>query len=65
LITPQLMRHYRRHAIVAILILAALLTPPDPVSQILIALPLLLLYQISIFISSTVLRNQTKEIDRP
>ena len=63
LITPQLMRHYRRHAIVVILILAALLTPPDPISQILIALPLLLLYQISIFISSVVLREQAKAME--
>jgi len=61
LITPNVMKFYRRHAVVVILILGALLTPPDPVSQILIALPLLGLYQISIFISAAVLRNKEKE----
>jgi sec-independent protein translocase protein TatC len=58
LVTPEIMKKYRRHAIIAILILGALLTPPDPISQILIALPLFALYQISIFISAAVLRKQ-------
>ncbi len=61
LVTPALMITFRRHAIVVILILSALLTPPDPVSQVLIALPLLLLYQISIFISKVVAARQEKE----
>ncbi len=61
LITPRFMKHYRRHAIVVILILGALLTPPDPISQVLIALPLFGLYQISIFISAGVLRNKEKQ----
>ncbi len=61
LITPHIMKHYRKHAIVVILILGALLTPPDPMSQILIALPLFGLYQISIFISAGVLRKKKKE----
>jgi sec-independent protein translocase protein TatC len=58
LVTPEIMKRYRRHAIIAILVLGALLTPPDPISQILIAIPLFALYQISIFISATVLRKQ-------
>jgi sec-independent protein translocase protein TatC len=58
LVTPEIMKHYRRHAIIAILVLGALLTPPDPISQILIAIPLFGLYQISIFISAAVLRKQ-------
>jgi sec-independent protein translocase protein TatC len=58
LVTPAGMRKYRRHAIVAILILGALLTPPDPISQILVAIPLFGLYQISIFISAAVLRKE-------
>ncbi len=61
LITPHIMKHYRRHAIVVILILGALLTPPDPMSQVLIAIPLLGLYQISIFISAAVHRNKEKD----
>ena len=52
ILTPKFMRKYRRHAIVIILILAAFLTPgADPVSQVILAVPLVLLYEISIFIS--------------
>lgn len=61
-VTPNLMRRFRKHSIVVILVLAALLTPPDPISQILIALPLFALYQISIYISAFVLRRQRKEL---
>ena len=63
LITPALMRKYRKHAIVGILILAAVVTPPDVFSQVLIAIPLVMLYQISIMISRRVLkRDSTEEI---
>ena len=58
LVTPGIMKHYRRHAIVVILTISALLTPPDPVSQILVAIPLFGLYQISIFISAAVKRQK-------
>lgn len=52
LLTPAFMRHYRKHAIVGILILAAIITPtPDIVTQILLAAPLMFLYEMSIFIS--------------
>lgn len=62
IVTPELMRHYRKHAIVVILILGAVFTPPDPLSQILIALPLLWLYQFSIFISARVHKRRQKEL---
>lgn len=61
ILTPQLMRTYRRYAIVIILVIAAVITPPDPFSQVMIALPLLLLYEISIFISAFVIRQQKKD----
>lgn len=52
LLTPAIMRKYRRHSIVVIMIFAAFLTPgTDPVSQLLLAVPLLILYEISIFVS--------------
>ncbi len=52
ILTPAFMRKYRRHSIVIILILAAVLSPgPDPMTQIVLAVPLVLLYEISIFIS--------------
>jgi sec-independent protein translocase protein TatC len=58
LVTPGLMKTYRRHAIVAVLILAAIITPPDITSQVLVALPLLLLYEISIMISRLVVKKE-------
>jgi len=57
IVTPQFLKTYRKHAIIVILALSAIITPPDVVSQILIALPLLLLYQISIMISNSVIKN--------
>ncbi|MCH7887610.1 MAG: twin-arginine translocase subunit TatC, partial [Candidatus Marinimicrobia bacterium] len=57
LLTPAFMRHYRRYALVGIMILAALLTPPDPLSQLLLAIPLLILYEISIYISGIASRK--------
>ena len=61
ILTPAFMRHYRRHAIVVILILAAVLTPgTDPVSQIFLAIPLILLYELSIGISAMAWRGKKK-----
>ncbi len=62
LVTPAILRQYRKHAIIVILILGAVLTPPDPFSQLLIALPLLGLYQVSIYISTYVLRKEQKKL---
>ena len=45
------MRQYRRHSVVVILILSSLLTPPDPVSLLIMTAPLMVLYEISIGIS--------------
>ncbi len=61
IVTPGLMKQYRKHAIVGILILGAIITPPDPLSQSLISLPLYLLYEISILISAMVWRRKRKE----
>jgi sec-independent protein translocase protein TatC len=60
LVTPAFLRQYRRHAFVVILVLGAVLTPPDPFSQILIAIPLLGLYEFSIFVSAGTLRRMKK-----
>lgn len=60
LLTPQFMRTYRKHAIIVILIIGAIVTPPDPLSQVLISLPLVILYEISIFISAYVVRQNRK-----
>jgi len=54
LASSALLKKYRRHAFVANLVIAAILTPPDVTSQILVAMPLLLLYEISILIAKRV-----------
>ncbi|HMB97163.1 MAG TPA: twin-arginine translocase subunit TatC, partial [Balneolaceae bacterium] len=63
LLTPQFMVTYRRHAIITALILASILTPPDPISQIMIALPLVILYQFSIFLSKIAVRRRKEEFE--
>ena len=62
-ITPTFMRKYRKHAIVVIFIIAAIITPPDVFSQTLVAIPLLVLYEVSIFISARVMKQKEKERD--
>jgi sec-independent protein translocase protein TatC len=62
LLTPEFMIKYRRHSLVIILVLAAIITPPDPLSQILIAIPLVILYQFSILISRIAKRRRNKDI---
>lgn len=63
IITPAFMRKYRKHAIVVIFIIAAIITPPDVFSQTLVAIPLLILYEVSIFISAGVMKRKAKEHD--
>ena len=53
-VNKEILRSYRKHAIVVILVFGAMLTPPDPFSQIVMAIPLVGLYEISILISSKV-----------
>ncbi|MBK9479915.1 MAG: twin-arginine translocase subunit TatC [Bacteroidetes bacterium] len=61
LMSPQFMRKFRKHAVIVILIVAAVITPsPDVTSQLLVAFPLYLLYEISIFVSMYVLKKGTK-----
>jgi len=59
LLTPAFLRHYRKFIFVFFLILAAILTPPDPISQILIVIPLMILYELSIFMSWLIHRDNT------
>ena len=61
LVTPDFMRKYRKHAFIVILILAAAITPPDVITQLLIGIPLYFLYEISITISKKVTQQQDKE----
>lgn len=61
IVSPKFLREYRKHSIIIILILAAILTPPDPLSQALISIPLYMLFEISILISAWVAKRQAKE----
>lgn len=62
LVTPQFLRKYRKFALIIVLLLSAVITPPDVVSQIMVAIPILILYEVSIYISKIVIRNQEKEL---
>ncbi|HSI75826.1 twin-arginine translocase subunit TatC [Lunatibacter salilacus] len=61
LVTSGMLKTYRRHAIVGILVLSALITPPDVISQLLIAMPILVLYEIGIFIAKRLERQKRED----
>ena len=50
IVTPDFLKQYRKHALVVVLILSAVITPPDIVSQVIVAIPILILYEVSILI---------------
>ncbi|TXD52849.1 MULTISPECIES: twin-arginine translocase subunit TatC [unclassified Polaribacter] len=60
LITPEFLKKYRKHALVVVLIVAAIITPPDVASQVIVAIPILFLYEIGIIVSRRVIKNQEK-----
>jgi sec-independent protein translocase protein TatC len=64
LVTPEIMKKYRKIALVIVLILSAVITPPDVASQIIVAIPVLILYQVSIYISAMVLRKERKKAEK-
>jgi len=64
LITPVGMRRYRKYAILVIFIVAAILTPPDVFSQVLMALPMIFLYEVSIYITKIAGRTRTKNEEK-
>jgi len=61
IITSDFLRKYRRHAFLVILIVAAFITPPDVASQIIVTIPLYLLYELSIWITKRVQRQKAEE----
>ena len=60
LITPTFLKKYRKHALVVVLIVAAIITPPDVASQIIVAIPIVILYEVSIKVSKIVIKKQQK-----
>lgn len=61
LLSPRTLKQYRRHAIVGLAMAASILTPPDPYSMIVMLLPLVLLYEASIWMSYLVIRRKKAE----
>lgn len=61
LLTANVMQTYRRHGIITIFVVAALLTPPDPLTQIALGIPLILLYEFSIVIVRRVEKNAQRK----
>jgi sec-independent protein translocase protein TatC len=59
--SPEGLRKKRRYAIVVAFISAAVLTPPDPLSQLALALPIILLYEASIIIAVQMVRGRKAE----
>ena len=64
LVTPEIMKKYRKIALVVVLILSAVITPPDVASQIIVSIPVLILYQVSIYISKIVLKREAKKLGK-
>lgn len=61
LVTPEFLKEYRKYALVLVLILAAVITPPDIISQVIVAIPMVILYEVSIKISKFIIRKQEME----
>ncbi len=63
ILTPQFMKTYRKHSYVVMLLLSAIITPPDIFSQIMVCFPLVFLYEIGIAISRRVVKKREKELE--
>ncbi|PRX46277.1 twin-arginine translocase subunit TatC [Salegentibacter salegens] len=63
-VTPQFLKKYRKYALVIVLILSAIITPPDIVSQIIVAIPVLILYEVSIIISKVIYKQEQRKINK-
>ena len=64
-VTPDFLKKNRKYAIVLILIISAIITPPDIASQIIVAIPVVILYEISLVIAKRIYKKQIKKNDRP
>ncbi|EIJ39428.1 twin-arginine translocase subunit TatC [Galbibacter orientalis] len=64
LVTPDFLRKYRKIAIVIVLILSAVITPPDVASQIVVSIPIVILYEVSIYISKIVLKREERKLKK-
>ena len=60
IVTPDYLRKVRKFAIVIILVVAGVITPPDIISQIIVTMPLVLLYEVSIWLAARVVKENAK-----
>jgi len=63
ILTPKFMKTYRKHAYVVMLLLSAIITPPDIFSQIMVCIPLVFLYEIGILISRRVVKKREYDME--
>jgi sec-independent protein translocase protein TatC len=63
ILTAEFMRKSRKYALIIMLVIAAFITPPDPISQTLVAIPLMGLYELSIYIAAYVHRKETNALN--
>ncbi len=63
IVTADFLRKYRKYAIVLVLIVAAIITPPDVISQVIVAIPMLIIYEGSIYISAFVGKKQLAQTE--
>lgn len=61
LVTSKMLKSYRKHSMVVILILSAVITPPDVISQLLIAMPILVLYELGILIAKRLEKQRAQK----
>ena len=60
LLTPQTLKQYRKISIVVMSVIAAVLTPPDPFSMLIMLTPMVILYELSIWLSYIVIRRKQR-----
>ncbi|TSE06817.1 MULTISPECIES: twin-arginine translocase subunit TatC [Aquimarina] len=64
LVTPEFLKKYRKFALVIVLILSAIITPPDIASQVIVTIPILILYEVSIIISKVVIKKEKQKLQK-
>lgn len=65
LISPEILKKNRKMVVLVIFVVAAILTPPDIISQVLLAMPMLLLFELSIFLSSLIKKREKNNLKVP
>ncbi len=61
IVSSSFLRKYRKHAFVVVLIIAAIITPPDVISQLIVTGPLMILYEAGIIVARRLEKNRPKE----